>query len=373
MKYIGLQFSNKSDKVAVIDIEGYIGWDPYDSPDDQIRTKGKMKAELKKITAIKAETIIVNINSYGGDVNHGISIHDLLAEHSAKVITKINGMTASSATIIAMAGTERQMSDNALFLVHNASTWGGGDKNDIKMVLADLETIDGRIANIYSKITSDSKENMLDLMDENNGYGKWLTADEAKDLGFITDVFEPLKAVAYFSNDILKRFQLPPVPDNDKSNITPPDGIAKQIIAEIKDFFNSNNNPNSKNMSKVNFTVLAVAAGLKTLEVADEGIFLSADQAEAVQTLLVENQTAIEDHSALEDGETVEGLRTEITGLKKSNGDLTSSNATLTTENEKLSKKTVTGTGAGSGGDDPPSNPVVDEEAAHFYNLSKIE
>jgi ATP-dependent protease ClpP protease subunit len=366
MTYKGLNFQNKSDKEVIIDIDGYIGWDPYDAQENQVQTKEKMKKELKKIANLKAETIFVNINSIGGNVNHGISIHDLLSEHSAKVVTKVNGMTASIATVIAMSGDERHMSDNALFLVHNASSIGWGDKNDMKTLVNDLEKIDDRIANIYSKVTGSDKQEMINLMNEDKGRGKWLSADEANEMGFITNVFEPVKAVAYFSNDILERFQLPPVPGNSNSEDPQKSGsIASQVIDGLKDFF-TNNNTNSKNMNEPNFKVLAIAAGLDTLEVANGGIFLNSEQALAVQNILDQNLVTINAYSGLEDGETVEGLKTEKTNLQKSNED-------LTTENETLSKNTVPPTGTGSDGDDTPDDVSEDTEANHFFELSKIK
>jgi len=288
MKYKGLQFTNKSEKVVEIDIEGYIGFDPYDSPENQINTKEKMKAELKKIANLKAETIIVNINSFGGDVNHAISIHDLLAENEAKVITKINGMIASSATIIVMAGDERKMSDNALFLVHNASSFGWGDKNDIKSLSEDLNTIDDRIANIYSKVTGKSKDEVLDLMNEDKGFGKWLTADEAKDFGFITDVFEPLKAVAYFSNDILSQYHLPTI-SNNPSDTQNSDISNNSLFQKIRDLFS--NETKSKNVTTnktemKKFELINKTLGVESLESTDEGIFLNEQQLDAIEAAL---------------------------------------------------------------------------------------
>ena len=288
MKYKGLQFTNKSEKVVEIDIEGYIGFDPYDSPENQINTKEKMKAELKKIANLKAETIIVNINSFGGDVNHAISIHDLLAENEAKVITKINGMIASSATIIVMAGDERKMSDNALFLVHNASSFGWGDKNDIKSLSEDLNTIDDRIANIYSKVTGKSKDEVLDLMNEDKGFGKWLTADEAKDFGFITDVFEPLKAVAYFSNDILSQYHLPTI-SNNPSDTQNSDISNNSLFQKIRDLFSNetkskNATTNKTEMKK--FELINKTLGVESLESTDEGIFLNEQQLDAIEAAL---------------------------------------------------------------------------------------
>lgn len=243
MNYKGLQFRNESSETVEIDIEGHIGWDWWAGQPDK-NTKEKLKAELKKIAELQAETIIVNINSYGGDVNHGISIHDLLAEHNAKVITKVNGMTASIATVIAMAGEERKMSDNALFLVHNARSFGWGDKNDIKTLVEDLETVDERIANVYVKATGKEKQEVLDLMDQDKGRGKWLTSDEAKELGFITDVFEPTKAVALHTPANFDNYNLPPLPDGFKEapdNKESEQTIIDRVFDKVKNFLNQNN------------------------------------------------------------------------------------------------------------------------------------
>ena len=358
MKYNGLQFSNASEKEVVIDVEGFIGWDPYDAPENQVNTKEKMKAELKKLANLKAETIVVNINSYGGDVNHGISIHDLLAENKAKIITKVNGMTASAATIIAVAGDERHMSDNALFLVHNASTIGWGDKNDIKTMVADLELIDERIANIYSKVTGKDKAEILDLMNEEKGRGRWLTSDEAKDFGFVTDVFEPRKAAAYFSNDILKRYNLPTIPGNENNQAGSSAGIAKQIIDEIKEFFTPKNNletkidhKNSTQMEK-QFLNVNKAIGVESLEATEDGVYLNEEQlgqldaaieqgatdaaalatATTAQTEAEAAQAIAEDELATAN-QTIATLQAEIADLKKKPG---AESAKAVKENDKI-------------------------------------
>lgn len=136
----------------------------------------------------------------------------------------------------------------------------------------------------------------------------------------------------------------------------------------------SNSHSNSNNMSKPDFKVLATAAGLESLEVADGGVFLSEDQATSVQTLLNQNTATIEAYSGLEEGETVAGLRQQINTLSGEKNTLADSNATLTAENERLSKNTVTPTGAGAEGDDDPDDqPTADAQAQHFFELSKIK
>lgn len=368
MEYKGLFFNQTDSKTAVIDIEGYIGFDPWESQENQVQTKEKMKAELKKLATLKAETIIVNINSYGGDVNHGISIHDLLAEHKATIITKINGMTASAATIIAMAGDKRMMSDNALFLVHNASSIAWGDKNDVKTLVEDLKIIDERIANIYSKVTGNSVEDMLALMNEEKGRGKWLTADEAKEKSFITEIYEPLQAAAVFSNDLIKKYGLPPIPG--KSNNNDGDNIAAKIIAEIKNIFK----PNSINMNKTDFQNLAKLVGVEGFVVNDNGFFLNTEQAKAIEAHLLKIEDERKAYTGLNENETVADLRTQITNLSKEKTDADEKIKGLEAEIETLSKTPpAKQTGANADNDGDHDDQPVDEEAMHFFNLSKVK
>lgn len=203
---------NTAESTADIYIEGNIGSYWKDNT-EAILTKEEMQQELKKIADLQVKKINVHINSYGGDVNHGISIHDLLALSKAEVTTIVNGHTASAATIISQAGKVRKMSANALFLVHNASLMAWGDKNELKTALDVVEKVDATIANIYAKRAGKSVEDVLTQMNKFNGSGEWLTADTAKELGYIDEVFEPMKAAAHIGTDILTQFGLPQIPE----------------------------------------------------------------------------------------------------------------------------------------------------------------
>ncbi len=185
---------------AEIDIEGIIGEGWF----EEGITAKDIKAQLKAIAEIKANTIIVNINSLGGDLFTAIAIHDLLKENPAQIIVNIHGMTASAATVIAMAGDTIRMSDNALLLVHRASSIMVGNKNDFEMILDDLENYDNLIADIYAKRTGQTREFHLEQMDVNNGQGEWLTPEEAKAAGYVDEIFEPEhRRIAASVNDIL--------------------------------------------------------------------------------------------------------------------------------------------------------------------------
>jgi ATP-dependent protease ClpP protease subunit len=227
------KITNKAPDTLEIDIEGTIGTGWFD---DGV-TKEAIKNQLKDIAQSRASNIIVNINSYGGDVNHGISIHDLLAEHKAKVTTVIHGHTASAATIISQAGDVRKMSDNALFLIHPASILAWGNHNDISLALDDLKTIDESISNIYAKRTGKSKEEVKAIMERFEGRGEWLTASEAKELGFIDEIFEPMKAVASVDPEIFSKLHLPEMPLNKIKNQKSEEMKDKQtVFAWFKEF-----------------------------------------------------------------------------------------------------------------------------------------
>ena len=231
---------NQADEKTVeIDITGIIGgsiWDLFDENSDESKnTREKMKAELKALSEIKAQKIIVNIDSPGGDVAHGLSIHDMLVQHSAEIETRIYGLTASIATIIAMAGDKRVISDNALMLIHRASyaVWGSFNQTELKSAVEDLNKFDERIINIYNK-RSEKKEDISSLMDANNGNGKWIDGAEAKELGLIDDVFQPVRAAAVYDEKLFNKLKYPKI-----ENMTKKAEDTRSLFDKMKEAFNA--------------------------------------------------------------------------------------------------------------------------------------
>lgn len=204
---------------ATIDIEGVIGFEPWWEDDKKTTTKELMKNELKRIANLDVDTIKVQINSYGGDVNHAVSMHDLLVESKAKVITEVHGHTASAATIIAQAGNTRRMSSTALYLTHQAQTIAMGTADDMEATKKTLDTINNQIAEIYAKRSGKSVAEMREVMDRNNGLGEWITADEALELGLIDEITEPVAvaACAVPTRDMLDVWNLPEIPQPTKT------------------------------------------------------------------------------------------------------------------------------------------------------------
>lgn len=230
-----LRISNESDESTTIDIDGYIGWDDAASWPD-------VKKKLIDVATKAQKKLIVNIHSLGGFLDDGLMIHDALRMTKAKVTTRAYSFIASAATVIAQAGDVRQMSSNALYLIHKASMIAWGNSNQVAIILQDLNTIDDRIVELYAKRSKVDKKVIQDLMEENNGTGKWIDADEALQYGLIDEILEPSKAVAMIDPDTIKKYNLPQIPkemiEKMQSGIEIPE-TKKGIKSRILDFFGS--------------------------------------------------------------------------------------------------------------------------------------
>lgn len=208
-----LTITNQGNDIVEIDITGPIGGGFFEG---EGASASELREELKAIDRLRVSKIVVNIDSLGGLVNHALSMHDLLAQSKSEIEVNITGMTASSATIIAMAGNTIRMSDNAMFLIHRASGLGYGNSDNLTAAAKDLQKVDERIVNIYAKRTGKSAEDVEGWMSADGGNGEWWSASEAKENGFIDEVYEPMRMVAQkISIEQIKNAGLP-VPSNIK-------------------------------------------------------------------------------------------------------------------------------------------------------------
>lgn len=185
-----LNFKSAVNDVAEIDIDGAIGWDLIKwLEDEEQNTQENIK---KKLREIDASEIIVNINSLGGFVNDGLVIHDYLQEHPAKVTTVARGLVASAGTII-LQGGHRKMSANSRILIHKAMAGicGWFNSNELQSIINDNDGMDETISKLYAANGNKSADDYLELMNEENGAGIWLSADEAKEWGLIDEVYQP--------------------------------------------------------------------------------------------------------------------------------------------------------------------------------------
>lgn len=144
-------------------------------------TASDVERVLKDLTT---NTLHVHINSYGGDVFEGIAIYNLLKNHKAKIVIHIDGVAASAASLIAMAGDDIISGTGAMIMVHEAWTYAYGNKTDIQKVLNSLIGIDKSIVDIYmTRFTGERSEMETFVRNET-----WFTSDEALEFGLVDKV-----------------------------------------------------------------------------------------------------------------------------------------------------------------------------------------
>lgn len=226
---MALQIRNESSENAEINIFGEIGESWF--------SEGiTMEGINAMLSAITAKNITINVSSLGGDVNHAFAIHDLLKMKNANVTAKIIGMTASAGTVIALGANKVHMSENALFLVHNASTFAMGKADDMRAAAEVLDTVDNRLVAIYKNKTGKKKSEILNLMEEE----KWITAEEAKDFGFVDKIFEPQPIAASIYQSINNTNYLPKIKNQMEDKNVNTETLYNKIIEGVKNLFAEN-------------------------------------------------------------------------------------------------------------------------------------
>lgn len=131
-----------------------------------------------------ADTLHVYINSPGGDVFEGRAIMAALRRFDGKTVAHIDSLCASAATSIALACDTVEMSEGAMFMIHNASGFAWGDKTELRETADLLEKIELAIVNDYTTKTGKPAEEIVALMDAET----WMTAQEALDGGFVDSI-----------------------------------------------------------------------------------------------------------------------------------------------------------------------------------------
>ncbi|KQL50593.1 peptidase [Heyndrickxia shackletonii] len=124
--------------------------------------------------------ITVWINSPGGDVFAAAQIYNMLMEYTGKVTVKIDGLAASAASVIAMAGGDVYMSPVSMLMIHNPSTIAIGDSEEMMRAKVLLDEVKESIINAYELKTGLSRTKLSHLMDAES----WMNANKAIELGF---------------------------------------------------------------------------------------------------------------------------------------------------------------------------------------------
>ena len=166
--------------------------------------------------------VTIWINSPGGDCIAASQIYSMLMDYKGDVTVKIDGIAASAASVIAMAGTKVLMAPTALMMIHNPATAAFGDHVDMQKAIEMLDEVKESILNAYEIKTNMSRTKLSHLMDETT----WMNAKKAIEMGFadaiLTDEKRSVDTEAYaFSsraveNALINRISAKAMPEPEK-------------------------------------------------------------------------------------------------------------------------------------------------------------
>ncbi len=202
-------FKALGDKTAELTLYGEISNETWWG--DEVTPK-QFKEELDSLGEI--ENLNVFINSPGGDVFAGQAIYSMLKRHPANVIVFVDGLAASIASLVAMAGDKVIMPKNAMMMIHSPWTLAIGNAQDFRKVADDLDKIEESIIVAYESRCSLSRDEIIALLDAET----WLSADDCLELGFADETEEAKQIAACLTKEMLSRYK----------------NIPKDLIAEPK-------------------------------------------------------------------------------------------------------------------------------------------
>lgn len=187
-------FWNWSNNENVLYIDGVIAEDSWF--DDDVTPK-LFANELKN----KKGDITVWINSPGGDCIAASRIYTMLLEYEGNVTIKIDGLAASAATVIAMAGSRVLMSPTSLMMIHNPLTVAIGDSKEMQKAIDMLTEVKASIINAYELKTGLSRDEISNLMDAET----WFDKNKAIEMGFCDGTLTDKRTTELVTNMLFSR------------------------------------------------------------------------------------------------------------------------------------------------------------------------
>lgn len=149
--------------------------------------------------------ITVWINSPGGDCIAAAQIYNMLLEYKGNVTIKIDGIAASAASVVAMAGNKVIMSPVSMLMIHNPMTMAAGDTTEMKKAISMLTEVKESIINAYELKTGMSRDKIAKLMDAET----WMDANKAVELGFADEILSRESSVkpsaVLYSENVVSR------------------------------------------------------------------------------------------------------------------------------------------------------------------------
>ena len=148
-------------------------------------------------------TLMIYINSPGGSVFDGVAIYNQLRRHQARKIVSIDGIAASIASVIAMAGDERSIAGNGILMIHNPWAMAFGEAKDMRKMADSLDTVRDGLLNTYEERSTTPRAEIGEMMDAET----WMSPEQALAGGFVDSIGADIEIAAKFD---LSKFQHPP-------------------------------------------------------------------------------------------------------------------------------------------------------------------
>lgn len=139
------------------------------------------------LRAIGDKPVTVYINSPGGDLFEGIAIYNRLMEHSQEVTTKVLGLAASAASVVAMAGAKREIAKSAFLMIHNCWTYFAGNRHEIRELADTMEEFDQAMIGVYADTSGRDEKDIEKMLDAET----YLNGATALEKGFATGLIAP--------------------------------------------------------------------------------------------------------------------------------------------------------------------------------------
>lgn len=317
-----------------IDIDSFLGdW-------------GYSKRYVKnKIAEAGSAPVLVRVNSLGGSVDHALDISAQFEAHG-NVTVELFSFNASAATVFPLGAKKVRIHENAMYLIHKVlawvDKWGMMNEDDIEQAIQDLQKLKNdnekmtlNLAAMYSKKSGKPIKDILNLMKEE----KWLTANEAKEWGFVDEVFSEAKTMtAEINDDLTEKFNAFGLPtpvretptqtaEQPESNEHKSKAIISGVVEGIKEIFNFSSNNKITNTMNKTFTAVMALLAIDAIEFKNGKTEISEDQVKAVNEKLTNLET---DKTNLE---------TEKSGLQAKLTEKDTEIANLKLEIEKLNGK----------------------------------
>jgi len=277
-----------------------------------------------------AEDFIVHIHSPGGDVMEAFAIHDILAATGKKITTQIEGLCASAATIIALAGSERKMTENSEFMVHLPFGMGFGTADDMQRAADDIREVENKVVVFYAEKTGLEQDEIRELMKNET----WMPVDEAKEKGFVTELITTMKAVARITPKNNKMAQMTESELDKKL-----DGFLGKIMEGVKKVFGRS--VEMLTVTTADGTILDFGDSVEEESQIDVGSTATVDGAPATgEHVLPDGRTLVFENGAIteirEPEDDVEALKTKIATLEAENEKLKSAQAEAETRESEM-------------------------------------